>query len=154
MCKCFFLRRRIQKVHSWDFYTILFFILVFQIQEAHREGGSSIWGEAVKPRRRRPSHSWSPRQAAWHLVHMQGKEATSSHGALFLHLNCWCLTCTTCLTHRKGKGTNIYQVPAPRSEPPHMSSHSVSEWDLKAAIWTGACLAPQVMVLAKGEQKW
>ena len=103
-----FLRRRIQKVHSWDFYTILFFILVFQIQEVHGEGGSSIWGEAVKPRRRKLSHSWSPHQAAWHLVHTQGKEATSSHGALFLHLNCWCFTCTTCLTHRKGKGTNIF----------------------------------------------
>ena len=36
----------------------------------------------------------------------------------------------------------------------NLSSHSVSEWDLKAAIWTGACLAPQDTVLVKEEHKW
>ena len=36
----------------------------------------------------------------------------------------------------------------------NLSSHSISEWDLKAAIWTGACLAPQDMVLVKEEHIW
>lgn len=77
---------------------------------------------AMKPLRRKLSRSWSPHQAAWHLVHTQGKEATSSHGDLFLHPNCWRFPCTTCLTHRKGKGTNIYQVPAACSVLLHIHS--------------------------------
>lgn len=36
----------------------------------------------------------------------------------------------------------------------NLSSHSVSEWDLKAAIWTGAFLDPQDLVLVKEEHKW
>lgn len=76
----------------------------------------------MKPLRRKLSRSWSPHQAAWHLVHTQGKEAASSHGDLFLHPNCWCFPCTTCLTHRKGKGTNIYQVPAACSVLLHIHS--------------------------------